>query len=165
MIRLRRRFVSCLASQTRSQKQKSASSDGESSSNKPSSEPGWLTNSVASYASATGVLTLEQPMTGTPTRVKALVSLNMILDRITAEQVATGAWINVIGRVENSTHEMQMQKQTHLQRHADAQSVRVQALLVWSTGPIDFRAYEKEVVGLLREDGGSEVPDQAMADR
>ncbi|EPE05497.1 hypothetical protein F503_02236 [Ophiostoma piceae UAMH 11346] len=120
---------------------------------------------VASYDSATGVLTLEQPMTGTPTRVKALVSLNMILDRITAEQVATGAWINVIGRVENSTHETQMQTQTYLQRHADAQSVRVQALLVWSTGPIDFRAYEKEVLGLLREDGGSEVPDQAMADR
>lgn len=61
-----------------------------------------------------------------------------MLERLTAEQMSVGAWVNVMGYVTGGTVGA-----------TAAPDVHVQALLLWSTGPLDLQAYERQLEAML----------------
>ncbi len=92
--------------------------------------------SVTSYSMATGTLTLEhQYPPGSKTR--ALVDVKLLLDRLKSDQTQVGEWVNVIGYIA-ADPALHATTPTN-QRGPD---VHVQALVVWSAGPLDIEQYE-----------------------
>ncbi|EFX01158.1 hypothetical protein CMQ_6100 [Grosmannia clavigera kw1407] len=95
--------------------------------------------SVMSYAVAPGVLTLrhEYPQAS---RDRALVDVRLLLETLTANQVQVGEWVNVIGYVNRIVPAQSTKFPT---REAKCKDVHVQALILWSTGPLDIQDYER----------------------
>jgi hypothetical protein len=81
---------------------------------------------------------------GTPSNpfVLARVNVDLVLERLTAEQMTVGAWVNVMGYVTGVAAPV-------MDKAASNSSVAVQALLLWSTGPLDVQAYERQLSGML----------------
>jgi hypothetical protein len=63
------------------------------------------------------------------------VDVNLLLDTLGHEKTRVGEWVNVIGYV---TRKQRMNKAS-----PGDLAVHVQALVVWSTGPLDVQRYEK----------------------
>ena len=64
------------------------------------------------------------------------MDVNLLLNTLGHEKTRVGEWVNVIGYV---TRKQRMGKPTTPGGFA----VHVQALVVWSTGPLDVQRYEK----------------------
>lgn len=101
------------------------------------------------------MLTLQhqyQPSTtdaSSASSVRARVNVDLVLERLTAEQMTVGAWVNVMGYV-TGVH-------TKARGSRSSTSVDVQALLLWSTGPLDVQAYERQLGGMLSMGFGTAV--------
>ncbi|CAK7234777.1 hypothetical protein SCUCBS95973_009049 [Sporothrix curviconia] len=99
---------------------------------------------VTAYDMAVGVLTMQHQCQRQPTahriEVHARVNIDLVLERLTAEQMTVGAWVNVMGYMTNVD---------------DSSDVHVQALLLWSAGPLDLQAYEQQVGSMLGGSNGS----------
>ncbi|KAK4217171.1 CST complex subunit Ten1 [Rhypophila decipiens] len=97
---------------------------------------------VSSYSTSSGILALEHHQPMDTHRVFALVNVDLILESLKAEQTRPGQWVNLIGYI------------TSISPLADESSghrvtnVHVQALLLWSAGPLDLERYEKSVKNL-----------------
>ncbi|CAK7200956.1 hypothetical protein SEUCBS139899_003656 [Sporothrix eucalyptigena] len=93
---------------------------------------------VTAYDTSAGVLTLQHPYQPQPTarriHVYARVNVDLVLERLTAEQTTVGAWVNVVG---------------YMTSIVDASEVHVQAVLLWSAGPLDLQGYERNLESLL----------------
>ncbi|TPX10772.1 uncharacterized protein E0L32_008341 [Thyridium curvatum] len=90
---------------------------------------------VTSYSVSSGILTLEHqyPVAST---TKALVDVNLLLESLKSEQTQVGAWVNVIGYIK-------MPPSARPTKPArERPTVHVQAVLLWSAGPIDIKQYE-----------------------
>ncbi len=92
--------------------------------------------SVTSYSSTTGILTLRHNYPP-GSEVEALVDVNLVLEMITSEQVRHGEWVNIVGYISAGS-------QSSLAGFPEqrASNVSVQALLLWSSGPINVQEYE-----------------------
>ena len=66
--------------------------------------------------------------------MKALVDVNLLLSTLKSDETQIGAWVNVLGYVERKKHDSSS--------HGEA-AVRVQALLLWSSGPFNLEGYER----------------------
>ncbi|KIH87913.1 hypothetical protein SPBR_05368 [Sporothrix brasiliensis 5110] len=111
---------------------------------------------VTDYDPITGVLTLQHPYqpptpsTGSGTHVpahavRARVNVDLVLKGLTAEQTTVGAWVNVMGYVTGHT----APTTTASDRGRGPACVDVQALILWSTGPLDVQAYERQLDAML----------------
>jgi hypothetical protein len=71
------------------------------------------------------------------------VDVNLILERIGANQTRTGEWVNVIGYITD------IAPMNDGKRAKGGNSkIQVQALLLWSAGPLDVQKYTASVRAL-----------------
>ncbi|KAH7149440.1 telomere capping, CST complex subunit-domain-containing protein [Dactylonectria estremocensis] len=93
--------------------------------------------SVTSYSTALGCLSLGH-VYPRGTDVTVLVDVNLILESLTSEKTRVGEYVNVIGYITSK-------QAPHVPDtpHQEAAQVLVQALMLWSTGPMDIQTYEK----------------------
>lgn len=85
--------------------------------------------SVTGYATETGTLSLGH-LYPAGTDVTVAVDVQLVLHRLSSDDIQVGQWLNVIGTVERKNKK-------------SSSPARVQALLVWSTnGRFDLEEYE-----------------------
>lgn len=95
-------------------------------------------HSVTNYSTKTAILTLEH---NHPPRneLKALVDIELVLGSIKSQESRIGEWVNVIGYIGATT------QSTSAQSNGVKTEVPVQALLLWSTGPLKLDRYEESL--------------------
>lgn len=93
-----------------------------------------ISHSVLAYSLSSAHLKLghDYPQ---DTNVTAVVDVNLVLQTLGHEQTRVGEWVNVVGYV--------TAKRRASKPDPGGLSVHVQALIVWSTGPLDVQKYEK----------------------
>ena len=95
-----------------------------------------LPHSVKHYSTATGCLTLEHDFP-VGSSVVSLVDVNLLLEHLTEEKTRVGEWVNVTGYVTAAKRCSPL----HVAQDTSMR-VPVQALLLWSAGPLDLQRYE-----------------------
>lgn len=121
-------------------------------------ETSTLTNrptppSVTSYATLTGHLHLHHayppPTAGDRSgrEVTAVVDLELLGATVRSTDTQVGAWVNVIGTVEETTTSRSRGKGEKSKGKGKRQEVRIQAVMLWSAGGIKLDEYEKAVEG------------------
>jgi len=83
---------------------------------------------------------------------QVLVDVNLLLQTMTAEKTRIGEWVNVIGYITASPSSA---RPGSLQPNHKQPEVHIQALVLWSTGPLDIDRYEASLEGLQEENGTS----------
>lgn len=107
--------------------------------------------SVVSYSTASATLALEHQRREENRSIRALVNVDLVLERIGPQETRVGEWVNVIGYI------------TAIRPSAGGESplghgsssVCVQALLLWSAGSLDVQRYEASVDALNAGHGSS----------
>lgn len=94
---------------------------------------------MRSYSIASGTLTLQHRDPKGP-NVSALVDVQLVLERLGPEQTRIGEWVNVIGYIT-----LISATTTGGASGRDESMVHVQALLLWSAGPLDVEQYRVSV--------------------
>jgi hypothetical protein len=81
-----------------------------------------------------------------------LVDVNLVLESLGSDQTRIGEWVNVIGYI-TDIPPLADGKEPNQRRP----TVRAQAIVLWSAGPVDVRRYETSVKALQpeRATGGS----------
>ena len=69
--------------------------------------------------------------------LKAMVDVRLLLSTLESKVTQIGEWVNVIGYIETT------QPLKHTQ--PEPSSVNVQALVLWSTGPLKLEGYERSL--------------------
>ncbi|KAM5352418.1 hypothetical protein ACJ41O_005141 [Fusarium nematophilum] len=92
---------------------------------------------VTSYSTSSGCLLLGHPYPK-DADVTVLVDVSLLLETITSEQTRVGEYLNVIGYI---TAKKVLRGLDAPDR--ETSQVSVQALVVWSTGPLALHRYEK----------------------
>lgn len=102
---------------------------------------------VTSYSSASGILTLQHHHQTQDSRcVAALVDVTLVLRTLKSDQVRIGEWVNVIGYV-TAVKPSSIRENEAFLAHVHTQ-VRVRALLLWSSGPLETQRYNESVHAL-----------------
>ncbi|KAK7415904.1 hypothetical protein QQZ08_012199 [Neonectria magnoliae] len=93
--------------------------------------------SVTFYSTVSGYLSLGH-LYPRGTNVTVVVDVNLILESLTSEKTRIGEHVNVIGYITSK-------RPPHGQDtpHREAPQVSVQAVMLWSTGPMDIHTYER----------------------
>lgn len=119
-----------------------------------------ISTSVSSYSIASATLTLVHPRPEPRNKyreneasqgpspddrspVRALVNVDLVLARLGSEQTRVGEWVNVLGYITSVP--------SVGSKPADgpkSPTVSIQALLLWSAGPVDVQRYEASVQSL-----------------
>lgn len=107
--------------------------------------------SVTSYALETGTLFLVHRYPKS-SQVKAAVDINLLLETITSENLRTGELVNVIGYI-TAKDTLKSRDRSHEQ----FAQVSVQALLLWSAGPLDLQRYEQALTVIQKSPPNSGV--------
>jgi hypothetical protein len=100
--------------------------------------PLWYakSKSVTDYSQKEALLTLEHNHPAS-NMYKALVDVNLLLSTLKSHETQIGEWVNVIGYIERFRKEDPPSINGH--------EVRVQALVLWSSGPFNLEGYEKSL--------------------
>lgn len=98
--------------------------------------------SVRSYSLASAELTLEHRLPEENRSVLAIVDVNLVLESLGSDQTRVGEWVNVIGYITSTSSNP---------RNAGKPTVQVQAILLWSAGPLNLQKYEASVKALSSE--------------
>ncbi|KAF0322568.1 telomere capping CST complex subunit domain-containing protein [Colletotrichum asianum] len=103
---------------------------------KPPGEKVRFLGCVTSYSMDSAVLTLhhESPK---GSNVSALVDVNLLLGNLKSEQTRIGEWVNVVGYLTPASLGTRAKGTTREPQH-----VAVQALMLWSAGPLNLQRYE-----------------------
>lgn len=78
-------------------------------------------------------------------KVTAVVDVRLILEELDAEKTAVGQWVNIIGYIAASPASLAGQFK---KLNQDPPTVYVQALVLWSAGPLNTDRYELCLVEL-----------------
>ncbi|KAH7262135.1 CST complex subunit Ten1 [Fusarium tricinctum] len=92
---------------------------------------------VISYSTSSACLSLAH-LYPKDTNVTTSVDVSLLLESLTAEQTRVGEFVNVIGYIT----EQKITRDTKPPCQ-ESQQVCVQAIVLWSTGPMDLQKYEK----------------------
>jgi len=104
------------------------------------------TSSVTSYATASATLCLQDPHPrGSKDHV--LVDVKLLLETLKTENTQIGEWVNVIGYIVASPV-----RPDTTPANRKRSEVHIQALLLWSAGPLDLDRYEASLEALDDED-------------
>ncbi|KAK0107058.1 hypothetical protein ONS95_003768 [Cadophora gregata] len=92
--------------------------------------------SVTNYSTKTATLTLEHnhPLGNT---IKAQVDVNLLVTTLKSNETQIGEWVNVMGYITGG--------QKHKVGGEQNVEIGVQALVLWSAGPINLAGYEKSL--------------------
>ena len=109
---------------------------------------------VTKYDISTGVLELQHAYpTAYDTTVIAIVDVNILLENLKRDDIAVGAWVNVIGYVEEVINKREKAKDLRGNTAQGALSrmdlVKVQAIMLWSAGAIKVGEYERALTQRL----------------
>lgn len=116
--------------------------------------------SVTAYSAASGELTLHHNYPQ-PSEAKAVVDVRLLLQKITVEQTSVGEWVNIIGYISCPTSRPLV---THSRkRKTEPSTVHVQALMLWSTGPLDISRYEASLADVALSEGPTSKRDDSNA--
>ena len=119
------------------------------------------------YTLSTGVLELQHAYYPSPKMpTVALVDVNVILEGLRREDTLVGAWINVVGYVEEVLKEGKSrqgqgktgavgEKEAEGQEGSRARRVRVQAVMLWNAGGVKIGEYERTLEDRLKLEKGS----------
>jgi hypothetical protein len=66
-------------------------------------------------------------------KAQALVDIKLLLETVTSDQTRVGEWVNVTGYI------------TSIAMNGERHQVGIQALLLWSTGPLDLARYARSL--------------------
>lgn len=126
---------------------------------------------VTRYSLSTGVLELQHAYhpPATKTRTLALVDVNVVLEGLKREDTQVGAWINVVGYVEEVIKEGSRRGQGQGQEKTVLATgkgekvgegsrmvrVRVQAIMLWNAGGVKIGGYERTLEEKLELERGS----------
>jgi hypothetical protein len=91
-----------------------------------------------------GILKLEH-RSSPNTNVSALVDVRLVLEKLGAEQIRFGEWVNVIGYISSIPNAPSGEGS-----NARESTVHIQALLLWSAGPLDIQQYQLSVQQLVQ---------------
>ncbi|KAK2057709.1 hypothetical protein LY76DRAFT_606045 [Colletotrichum caudatum] len=91
---------------------------------------------VTSYSTQSAVLTLEHSFPK-GSHVSALVDVQLLLGTMKPNQTQIGEWVNVVGYVKPSPPGTRTRGTAQ-----EPEKAAVQALILWSTGPLDLQRYE-----------------------
>jgi len=94
-----------------------------------------IQDSVTSYSASSATLKLGHDFPK-DSGVIAAVDVKLLLEKLSHENLRVGEWLNVIGYITGRT------------RAKGVAVVGVQAVMVWSTGPMDVGRYEATFEGL-----------------
>ncbi|KAH7204303.1 CST complex subunit Ten1 [Fusarium oxysporum] len=92
---------------------------------------------VTSYSTPSACLFLSH-LYPRDSNATAVVDVSLLLESLTAEQTRVGEFVNVIGYI--TEQKMTRDKK---QPYQESKQVCVQAIVLWSTGPMDLQKYEK----------------------
>lgn len=81
--------------------------------------------------------------------MKALVDVRLLLEKITAEQTSVGQWVNVIGYIASPVPPLVKQQS---KRKMELPNVQIQALMLWSAGPLDLDRYGRCLAAVAERD-------------
>lgn len=109
--------------------------------------------SVTSYSMASAQLTLQHEFPK-GSSIRALVDVRLLLEKLTAEQTSVGEWVNVIGYI-STTPRAPVKKSS--KRKMEASAVHVQALMLWSAGPLVISQYETLCLARTADKDGPET--------
>lgn len=95
---------------------------------------------MVAYDIATGTLTLNH---GQPqdTGASALVDVKLVLERLGTDQTRAGEWVNVLGYITSIPFTTSKRGEA---------IVCIQALLLWSAGPVDVQRYQASLKRIQR---------------
>ena len=126
---------------------------------------------VTRYVISRGVLELQHAYHPPPRKpTVALVDVNVVLESLKGEDMQVGAWVNVMGYVEEVLKEgkreqgqeqgktEQMKRKGHSVREGPrVVGVRVQAIMLWSAGGVKIEEYERTLGERLKleKEGGA----------
>lgn len=95
-------------------------------------------DSVTKYDKKTANLTLEHNYP-VGNLIRAAVNINLVLATVKSHETQIGEWINVIGYVETDQQNLPKDcKETNCE-------IPVQALVLWSSGPLNLERYESSL--------------------
>lgn len=95
-------------------------------------------SSVTSYSTASAELTLCHNFPKT-SEVQAAVDVRLILEKLKTDHISIGQWVNAVGYIAISPA---AKATTSRELKAGASIVHIQALMLWSAGPLDITRYE-----------------------
>lgn len=98
--------------------------------------------SVTAYSVESAVLRLEHCFPAASQPVAALVDVRLVMERIGPLETRIGEWVNVLGYVAPMPADAKGKRAPNLR----ASEVPVQALLLWSAGPLNVHDYERRFV-------------------
>ena len=95
-------------------------------------------DSVTNYSTKAAILTVEHdhpPGNG----LKAQVDVQLLLNTLKSTDTQIGEWINVIGYIKAD------QKTLPKQSKGLSSNIQVQAIILWSSGPLKLDGYERSL--------------------
>ena len=128
---------------------------------------------VTRYSISTGVLELQHVSQLSSARtIVALVDVNVILESLKREDMEVGAWVNVVGYVQEmlkggkGEQRQEQGKAISVKKNGNwarggpkAMMVRVHAVMLWSAGAVKIGEYEKVLEARLKLENGSREGD------
>ncbi len=109
---------------------------------------------VTKYALSSGVLELQHAYpSATDTNVIAVVDVNLLLENLKREDTVVGAWMNIVGYVEEVIDKREKGKELEGNmgqgKIPRVDLVKVQAIMLWSAGGIKIGEYESALTERL----------------
>lgn len=108
---------------------------------------------VTHYALSPGTLTLQHAYPSTSkVNVAALVDVTLLLERLRREDMEVGAWVNVIGYVEEVAKSAGRNTKGGWKEDSRGEGdrkVKVKAILLWGAGGVKLGEYEKALEARL----------------
>ncbi|TVY40105.1 hypothetical protein LOCC1_G005318 [Lachnellula occidentalis] len=92
------------------------------------------THSITDYSTKTAILTLEHNYPPGQT-LRALVSIDLILNTIKSHETRIGEWVNVMGYIQSKP----------IQPVINESGIAIQAIVLWSSGSFNLQTYERSL--------------------
>jgi len=111
---------------------------------------------VTHYALSSGTLTLQHAYPSPPTiNAIALVDVTLLLEGLKREDIEVGAWVNVIGYVEDVVKDAGRKMNGKRKEEGQVEAggpvkVRVKAVMLWSAGGVKVGEYERVLEERIR---------------
>jgi hypothetical protein len=94
---------------------------------------------VTNYSTKTSTLTLEHNYPR-GSKIKAIVDVELLVNTLKSGDTQIGEWVNVIGYIQDSQQQKPSKHPNELHL-----GIRVQAIVLWSSGPLKLDGYEKSL--------------------
>ncbi|KAL6721330.1 hypothetical protein ACLMJK_000433 [Lecanora helva] len=112
---------------------------------------------VTNYSVSNAILSLQHAYPSPQSsNVVATVDVNLLLESLKRENTQIGAWVNVIGYLEEVCDDKRLMKDKRRDAAERAKMiyVKLKAIMLWSAGSLIIGEYERALEDRLRVQGG-----------